>query len=277
MFGHMRILLQPAGHHNGADEAFTIYRQDMGRGTRMSEWRDERNRRSLARLTRALPDVFPAIVLTHALARAFIPPRPRLAVDSYWRAHPLRAERLARALAAQSGAPKRWTWRLGDDRRQGLPDTFRIPPAPYREQRFARGPGFCCVCGQPVYRFGWHADLWDAGRNKNSAWHAACVIAWEFWNAPSSYARLLRRVQARRCAQSGRRLLRTAEVDHRVPLFQVWSEHRDAAWPALLDFWGVPNLQVINREVHTAKCASEASYRGRKREGGLTLTAPVRS
>jgi len=46
-----------------------------------------------------------------------------------------------------------------------------------------------------------------------------------------------------------------------VPLFRVWQEHRDTAWPALLDFWGVPNLQLINRAVHVAKCAAEANYR----------------
>jgi hypothetical protein len=73
--------------------------------------------------------------------------------------------------------------------------------------------------------------------------------------------KLLKRLQARRCAGSGRRLLRSAEVDHRVPLFQVWREHRDSPWPVLLAFWGLPNLQVINREVHVAKCAAEAGSR----------------
>ena len=37
---------------------------------------------------------------------------PRLAVDGYWRTHPLRADRLTRALARRSGMPKGWTWRL---------------------------------------------------------------------------------------------------------------------------------------------------------------------
>ena len=78
---------------------------------------------------------------------------------------------------------------------------------------------------------------------------------------PSSHIRLLRRIQSRRCAQSGGRLWRNAEVDHRVPLFRVWGEHRDTPWPRLLDFWGLPNLQVINRDVHAAKCATEARDR----------------
>ena len=65
----------------------------------MSEWRDEINRKALARLTAALPVVFPQPALIHALGRRLTPPLPRLAIDSYWRAHPLRADRLARALA----------------------------------------------------------------------------------------------------------------------------------------------------------------------------------
>ena len=32
-------------------------------------------------------------------------------------------------------------------------------------------------------------------------------------------------------------------------------------WPELLAFWGLPNLQVINRDVHVEKCAGEATYR----------------
>jgi hypothetical protein len=229
----------------------------------MSETIALQNARSLARLRKALPDVFPAPVLTHALARRFTPPMPRLAVDSYWRIHPLRADRLARALAAKTGAPTGWTWRLGSGRGRdkGLPTSFRMPAAPYREKKFHLGPGFCCVCGQPVFRFGWHVDLWEEGRNRKAQWHTACVTAWRLWVAPSDFVQLLRRAQQRRCAQSGGRLWKTAEVDHHVPLFKVWREHRDLPWPKLLDFWGLPNLQVINRDVHVEKCADEATWR----------------
>jgi hypothetical protein len=242
----------------------------------MSTWQDlktQRNRQSVARLTKALPQIFPPLVLRRALGRPFVPPTPRLAIESYWRAHPLRADRLARALAAKSGAPETWTWCLADKRKRGLPATFRIPPAPYRETKYARGPGFCCVCGQPVFRFGWHVDLWDGGPNRNATWHCACVIAWKFWNAPSGEAPLLRRLQARRCAERGGRLWKSAEIDHRVPLFQVWSEHRDTPWPALLAFWGLPNLQAINRDAHVAKCASEARDRGVARARNLSFPA----
>ena len=60
-------------------------------------------------------------------------------------------------------------------------------------------------------------------------------------------------------------MLKTAEVDHRVPLFQVWRDHRDVPWPRLLGFWGLPNLQVINRDMHVAKCVAEAGDRSQTR------------
>jgi hypothetical protein len=142
----------------------------------MSRWQDEkeeRNRRSLARLSKTLPAIFPPAVLARAITRPFIPPTPRLAIESYWRAHPIRADRLARALAARRGAPSGWMWQLGSNRRSSLPTTFRTAPAPYRERAYTQGAGFCCVCGQPVYRFGWHVDLWNTGANKNANWHCA--------------------------------------------------------------------------------------------------------
>jgi hypothetical protein len=248
-------------------ESFTTCWQGVapGKGLRMkmSETRELANARARARLTKALPENFPVPVLTYALNRRWTPPMPRLAVDGYWRMHPLRADKLSRALAAKSGTPQGWTWRLKERRKDDLPATFRTPPAPFREKAFARGPGFCCVCGQPVYRLGWHVDLWERGPNRNATWHTACVTAWRLWNAPSDYAKLIRRLQGRKCAGTGGRLWRTSEVDHRVPLFQVWREHRDMAWPALLGFWGLPNLQVINRDVHVEKCAAEASSRRR--------------
>jgi len=52
----------------------------------------------------------------------------------------------------------------------------------------------------------------------------------------------------------------------------VWSEHRDTPWPALLAFWGLPNLQVINRDAHVAKCASEARDRSIARRMTTAIT-----
>lgn len=239
----------------------------------MNAWREDRNRKSRARLDRALPAIFPAPVLRHALSRPLVPPTPRRAVEGYWRAHPLRADRLARGLAARSGQPEGWSWTL--DGIEGRTATFRTPPAPFREAGRAAGPGTCCVCGQPVYRFGWHRDLWNDGRpNRRATWHSACVIAWQLWCAPADQVQALKRQQNRRCRESGKRLLRTAEVDHRVPLFRVWREHRDMPWPQLLAFWGAPNLQVINKTAHLAKCAQEAGTRANWRAAPASHSQP---
>ena len=231
----------------------------MAEKAKESEWLKRRNERALARFTAALPEKnFPKVVLRHALQARWTPALPSRAVEAYWRAHPLRADRLARALARLSGAPEGWRWESTG--------AGRAPPAPYREGAFDRGPGHCCVCGRPVYRFGWHRPL-SPGETPNTRarWHAACVAAWKFWSAPSDQVRLLKRVQKRRCAATGGRLLRGAEVDHKVPLFRVRREHRDLPWPDLLAFWGAPNLQVVNRGAHVEKCAAEASDRARAR------------
>ncbi len=226
-------------------------------------WKAERNARSRARLEKALPDIFPPRVLAHALALPFVPPTPRLAVEAYWRHRPLRAEALARALARRSTVPEGWTWRIGEP---GLPDTFRVPPAPFREPAHAAGPGCCCICGQPVFRLGWHRDLWGDGRpNRTARWHSCCVAAWKFWLAPVTALKPLKRRQKLRCLESGRRLLKACEVDHRTPLFLVWRDLRDQPWTDLLGYWGAPNLQVVNRQAHVTKSSAEAAERAARR------------
>ncbi|HVI28996.1 hypothetical protein [Hansschlegelia sp.] len=228
---------------------------------RLEERRAAWNERAAVAL-QAPRAALPSAVLAHALQARWTPRTPRAAVDGFWRAHPLRADRLARALAAMSGAPADWRWTLADARATGL----RVPPLPYRLPKQEAQPGRCVVCGQPVFRLGWHRDRWSAGVvNQRAAWHACCVVAWKLWNAPSEQRRLLARVQRHRCAISDKRLLRTAEVDHRVPLYEVWRDRRDLPWPELLGYWGAPNLQVVNRVVHTAKSVAETQERARRR------------
>jgi hypothetical protein len=77
--------------------------------------------------------------------------------------------------------------------------------------------------------------------------------------------RALKVRQKHKCLATGRRLLKTSEVDHRTPLFAVWSEHRQRPWPELLAFWGAPNLQVINKSAHLEKCSREAAERAERR------------
>jgi len=233
-------------------------------------WRERRNRAALESLFANVTDAFPDTVWRHALASRFTPDTLTGAVESYWRAHPVRADRLARALASLSGPPRGWSWTLDIDRRDGLPTHFRRPPAPYREAAFSRGHGFCGLCGQPVFRYGWHRDLWGDGRpSRRATWHQACAGAWKLWTAPHLHAPALKRLQGFRCPLTGRRLPAVAEVDHRVPLFRVWRDHRREPWPGLLAYWGVPNLQVITRPAHRDKCAAEAGDRAVPSAGGL--------
>src|SRR5215469_16157616 len=88
-------------------------------GIIMSKWeaeKAERNRRSIARLTKSLPSIFPSAILSRALGRPFVPPTPRLAIDSYWGAHPLRAEPpdpAGRCSAPRARRAERSTYRLG--------------------------------------------------------------------------------------------------------------------------------------------------------------------
>lgn len=232
-------------------------------------WRDERNGRARERLARGGAAALPMPVMVHALARRLVPPQPSLAVASYWRHHPLRADRLARALAARSAAPDGWNWRLSAEPGDGRARTFRAPPAPYREAAHRAEPGRCCLCGQPVFRFGWHRDLWDAGApNRRARWHGCCVAAWKLWNAPAGQAKLLGRLQRRRCAASGRRLPRDREVDHRVPLHLVWRHRRDEPWAQLLGYWGFSNLQAVAADAHRRKTGAEAAARAAAARGG---------
>ena len=96
------IILRPLGGREqrlyGSD---SILRSSLG--PNVSTWQEEKaetNRQVLERLSKNLPATFPPAALARALSRSFIPPTPRRAIDSYWRAHPIRADRLARALAA---------------------------------------------------------------------------------------------------------------------------------------------------------------------------------
>src|SRR5262249_49659117 len=157
-----------------------------------------------------------------------------------------------------------WNWRLGSNRKNGLPITFRTPPAPYREHAYTRGPGFCCVYEQPVYRFGWLVDLWNAGATNYATWDCACVIAWEFCIAPMSQARLRRRLQARRCGKTGGRLWKDAEVNPRVLLFRVWREYRQTALAEAAPFLAIakpPTLQArCSRHKIRLRDAGPTSY-----------------
>ncbi|QZN99240.1 hypothetical protein [Chenggangzhangella methanolivorans] len=160
---------------------------------------------------------------------------------------------------ARSPPRARRPW-AGAGARPEIKAGFRLPPQPFRAEGAA--PGRCVVCGQPVFRLGWHEDLWGAGApNARAAWHSACVAAWRFWLAPQGARKIVARVQRHRCALTDKRLLKGAEIDHRTPLHEVWRDLRDRPYAELLSYWGLGNLQVVNAPAHAAKSAAEAAAR----------------
>ena len=122
-------------------------------GGLMSEWQEQKaeiNRRAHARLMKALPDIFPSNVVSRALIRPFIPPTPRLAINSYWRDHPLRTDRLARALAMRSGQPVGWRRRCWKRRSASIRTTAKrsaCSPLADAVRQIAAEPGAKFIAG----------------------------------------------------------------------------------------------------------------------------------
>jgi hypothetical protein len=116
----------------------------------VSRWLFQRNEKARSRLMRNLPDVFPRAVLVHALSRPFLPATPRRAVDSYWRYHPVRADKLARALAALSGEPEGWVWRVRIEK-SGPLASFRVPPPRFVNRPIRRAQAIAVCAGSPYF------------------------------------------------------------------------------------------------------------------------------
>ena len=229
---------------------------------KMAETLALRNARALQRFNRALPDIFPAPVLTHATARRWTPPTPRLAVDSYWRAHPLRADRLARALAARSGTPAGWQWRLQADGGKDLPATFgpRRRPTARSDSRGARDIAACVAsrCS------GW-AGMSTSGATARTGTPsgtrpASPLAALERAERPRQAAAKIAGPEMRHEWRASVEDLRGRPPHPAVPRLARASRPGLAPTP---QFLGAANLQVINRDAHVEKSAAEAFSRRR--------------
>ena len=105
----------------------------LGWGRTMSGWQEleaERNQRSVLRLNKALPPIFPRAVLGRALARPFVPPTPRLAIESYW-GRPSSSCRSSGASTSGSQPSARWLG-LGGLGTAGAACLSRSAPHPRR-------------------------------------------------------------------------------------------------------------------------------------------------
>lgn len=197
-------------------------------------------------------DKVPAAVLT-----AFDPDAPyaqyltpRDLVDRYFRSHPRRTDRLAILLATKTGAPCGWSWERHIEDMQtrfwSRNFSFRQPPVPWQRHT---GVGRCCLCGQPIYRFGWHQPWggWKVTSDK-AGWHAVCKTAYLRWLNP------------------GHGIAAGHEADHFIPLYRVYRElGRTGRWPDILWYWSTFNIQILTTEEHQRKSAREAGERARFR------------
>ena len=209
---------------------------------------------------RNLPEVFPGAVLVHALSRPFLPATPRRSVDcigATTRSGPTNS--LARSLPL--AARRKDGCGESEFRNRGHGSVFGRPQRRFANQPIRRAPAIVVCAGSPYFGSAGIVTFGATGAQIITlTWHSCCVAAWNLWIAPSDHVRHLKVLQNRRCLATGERLIKNAEVDHRVPLFKVGRDYRDTPWPALLAFWGVPNLQVINRSAQ-GKCAKEAGER----------------
>lgn len=152
----------------------------------------------------------------------------------------------------------------------------RDPPLPRWERVHANQ---CPVCGQPTYAGG---AWWpEAGKPRhNKMWHSCCAQAFGIWKRPADAALFIAERQDGKCPESGDAIIRerthapdwrsaepyvqryhVAEVDHRTPLWRVRYEAHLHAWPGVLTFWGLGNLQALSRRGHAGKTAREALER----------------
>jgi hypothetical protein len=156
-------------------------------------------------------------------------------------------------------------------RRSGLVEGFepfrkgghRVPPLPFHA-KIHKGPGWCRVCGQPIYgggSFRRHAGA----QSKRLTWHSICTTTYFIMTKPADYAAVIILKQGCVCALSGAKIAlpysTNVEVDHSTPLYRVARDHASEPWHELLRFWMTGNLQVITKAAHLHKCAEEAGER----------------
>jgi hypothetical protein len=162
-----------------------------------------------------------------------------------------------------------------DDRRTYTPSrhSHRTPPLPFH--RAASRPGWCRVCGQPIYAGGLTKKS-DGAQSTRLTWHSVCTTTYFVMTKPSDYVLPLVVRQKGLCAISREPLgppaldyIVGADVDHEVPLFRVARDHAGVAWFDLIKFWMTPNLRAITPAAHQAKNAAEAKKRSMNRKPAI--------
>ena len=166
----------------------------------------------------------------------------------------------------------RYVWRHPKTGKPGViekPDKilFRNPPQPY----LRHGPPYkmigCPMCGGKRYRLGWHNDWDGSGECNKGYWHKSCAAAHGMMQNPIDYWRFFHARQGGVCSLSGEPLgesRENIEIDHFVPLYQVYRDYREYDISDLLVFWGPENLRAVTKSAHKIKSKHEAAERAGK-------------
>lgn len=208
---------------------------------------------------------------------------PSLRVSRYWNRHPERAFALMMAMirANETPAISDWprvrpqsyfTWH-GPEGKPAMikkPDKilFRHPPQPYLRHDPYKMIG-CPMCGGERYSLGWHRD-WDGkGPSARGYWHVACSAAFNMMRSPFDFRQFFYDRQNGKCSLSGDDLgnVNDIQIDHFVPLYQVYRDYSDYSVKDLLVFWGPENLRAVTKKAHKAKSKHEAAERSGKFNG----------
>ena len=124
------------------------------------------------------------------------------------------------------------------------------------------------MCGGKRYALGWHKDWDGSGESKRGYWHAACSASYNMMRSPFDFWKFFYERQDGKCSLSGDDLggIDNIQIDHFVPLYQVFRDYREYPIEDILVFWGPDNLRAVTKSAHKIKSKYEAGERSRNNQ-----------
>jgi hypothetical protein len=134
---------------------------------------------------------------------------------------------------------------------------YRKPPKPLHYDTAPKGE--CRYCGEPIIKNG--------KPNLRANWHPKCVEAYRLIHFPRDTRRAVWKRDKGLCASCGVLCPKKAwDLDHRRPLIEA--EGR-------IEFWELPNLQILCKPCHKAKTGAEATARAEARKAAKASVTPL--
>jgi len=193
---------------------------------------------------------------------------PSMRVQRYWFRRPFEAWLLMHKMMSEQSEPPKFEWpRMkgvgrfhtinGRWTQTKFKPMFREPPkSPYSHLG-------CPMCGGVRYNLGWHED-WDGkGKSARGYWHVPCNIGLTLMQNPHDFWKNFFEKQNGICALSGEPLGEHTnfDIDHIIPLYQVYRDFNHLPLIEFIKFWGPDNLRAITKAAHKEKNSQEAAER----------------